>query len=51
MTVDEYFTTTPETTTPMELVFGVLRVAEAGLSDWEQRHEAGRGTLIRVGQS
>ena len=29
MTVDDYFTKTPETVKPMELIFGVLRVAES----------------------
>ena len=29
MTVDEYFTKTPETVKPMELIFGALRVAES----------------------
>jgi Uma2 family endonuclease len=29
MTVDDYFTKTPETVTPMELAYGVLRVAES----------------------
>jgi Uma2 family endonuclease len=37
MTVDEYFTGTPETTTPMELAFGVLRVAERSPSIRHQR--------------
>jgi hypothetical protein len=29
MTVEAYFTRTPETVTPMELVYGVLRVSES----------------------
>src|SRR5260221_11447736 len=29
MTVDDYFNKTPETVTPMELVYGLLRAAES----------------------
>lgn len=29
MTVEDYFTKTPETVTPMELIYGVLRVADS----------------------
>lgn len=44
MTVDEYFTTTPETVMPMELVFGALRVAESPTP----RHQMAVADLFRA---
>jgi Uma2 family endonuclease len=43
MTADEYFAT-PETLTPMELAFGVMRVADAPTP----RHQAAVGDLFRA---
>lgn len=44
MTVDEYFTSTPETVKPMELVFGALRVAESPTP----RHQMAVAELFRA---
>lgn len=44
MTVDEYFTNTPETVKPMELIFGVLRVADSPMP----RHQMAVVDLLRA---
>jgi len=44
MTVDEYFTETPETVKPMELIFGTLRVAESPTP----RHQMAVADLFRA---
>jgi Uma2 family endonuclease len=44
MTVDEYFTKTPETVKPMELIFGAVRVAESPTP----RHQMAVADLFRA---
>jgi Uma2 family endonuclease len=44
MTVDEYFTRTPKTARPMELVYGVLHVAESPSA----RHQSTVADLFRA---